>query len=286
MKVQVITALAVLGLSASAVQAQVNVIGGQQLIAGWDFNQYVGAGLNAITVDPDTTDAIFATTFDANYSSLLVPGGFTTNGVTSGTPANPFGTVYYNGQFGSTAVQTGRGLDEIAPFTGSLLSNINTGGPFGRNTGLTSNGYEFAEELSLYNTVSGSRAVFEADLTSINYTGANWTLSFAGKVAATGTTTVGVEFSTDGVNFNNLGVANLTNLDTPYSFAVAGNTSSTAYFRLTMNGLGVDATTIDNLGITASDLQVIPEPSTYAAILGALTIGFVALRRRFQAKLA
>jgi hypothetical protein len=38
--------------------------------------------------------------------------------------------------------------------------------------------------------------------------------------------------------------------------------------------------TLSSTGLTFTSFQAIPEPSTYAAILGALTIGFVLIRRR------
>ncbi len=42
---------------------------------------------------------------------------------------------------------------------------------------------------------------------------------------------------------------------------------------------------LDSTGLTFTSFQAIPEPSTYAAILGVATLGFAAIRRRKQAQL-
>src|SRR5208283_2677764 len=55
----------------------------------------------------------------------------------------------------------------------------------------------------------------------------------------------------------------------------AGSSTELGYFTLT--------DTSGNFSLTYTAFTAIPEPSTYAAILGALTVGFVLVRRRFGA---
>jgi hypothetical protein len=52
---------------------------------------------------------------------------------------------------------------------------------------------------------------------------------------------------------------------------------------LTLSGTGGNGTSADSLGFATSTTAPIPEPSTYAAILGAMALGFVAYRRRMCA---
>ena len=76
-----------------------------------------------------------------------------------------------------------------------------------------------------------------------------------------------------------------------FSASVAQSTTGTTSLELwslpaTGSSSGVAGIDLGTLTLDASagtlTFSVIPEPSTYAAILGALTIGFVAFRRRFS----
>lgn len=60
--------------------------------------------------------------------------------------------------------------------------------------------------------------------------------------------------------------------------------SSLALWYLPSGGTAVDLGTfnLSSSALTFTSFAAIPEPSTYAMILGALTVGFVALRRRFS----
>jgi hypothetical protein len=67
----------------------------------------------------------------------------------------------------------------------------------------------------------------------------------------------------------------------------AGTSTLTLYQLLptssgTAPGVDLGFFTLSNSGLTFTAFTAIPEPSTYAAILGLLTIGFVIVRRRFQ----
>ena len=57
-------------------------------------------------------------------------------------------------------------------------------------------------------------------------------------------------------------------------------TSAVTYRSLTSGGFTNVQDTMGAFSITANAVSAIPEPSTYAVVLGALVLGFVALRRR------
>jgi hypothetical protein len=267
LKNKLIAALAIVGLTASASYAQV-------LVSGWDFSQYAGDGANS------SDGVAFTNVYNANYSSFDATFG-------AGAESAAFGKLYYNGLFGSTNVDAGVS-DEFLPTSGSLSSNINAGGPFDRLSTLQSEGQTFAELLSLKQNGVGS-VVFSADLTSAALKGQNWTFTLGAKTQVSGTNSIGLEFSNDGVSWTSAGTFNIGAVDTAYSVAVAGNETSTAYMRLnylTVDANGFNSALIDNVSFSVGSTSPIPEPSTYAAILGGLTLGFVAIRRRFQAKAA
>jgi hypothetical protein len=60
----------------------------------------------------------------------------------------------------------------------------------------------------------------------------------------------------------------------------AGNASDIQYYGISGDGLSGQAFRMSFDTITLSSLSAVPEPSTYAAIAGALALGFVAWRRR------
>ena len=86
-------------------------------------------------------------------------------------------------------------------------------------------------------------------------------------------------YSTDGINFNSVGTdfnpvtgwANSnpsTSVDNGFNFGVFGQSNMSS-------GISVGSMHLDNFSVSA-----VPEPSTYAAIAGALMLGFAAWKRR------
>jgi hypothetical protein len=234
-------------LAASAVAGSAQAT----MIAGWDFSQYFGDGL--LSVD----GATFTDTLDANYSDLDP-----TNN--AGAESAAFGTLYLNGQFGSTAVPVGSGTEQILPadLPGSLVSNLNAplggaGQPFDSLTILASEGQPFTNTLAMIANAALS-IVFEADLTSVAPFGTDWSISFGGKTSSGGSS-VGVEFSTDGVAYSPFGAVNLTTTDTLFSVNLGAAGTDRAFVRLSFNPAGNQQPIIDNVAVNAT---LVPEPTT------------------------
>jgi hypothetical protein len=130
-------------------------------------------------------------------------------------------------------------------------------------------------------------AVFKGDAGSPQPLSA-WSVSFGGKVETGGgdnggqlscdpvgasacSSTVSIEYSTNGTTYTSFGTVQLTSADTRYEVPLASNTSQTGYVRLGLApGAGGALPIIDNVAL--------PEPgSTLALIAGSL--GLCALRR-------
>lgn len=236
------------------------------LIAGWDHNSYV-AGV--LSVD----GANLVDTLDARYSDFDPTFG-------AGAEAGAFGTLYMNGQFGSDAtpldgtdpyVSTSTSLSSnaTAPVNGTPLGDV----PFGSNTVLTSEGVApFASSIKMV-ALAPTSVVYSADLGSLGLLGENWSLSFAGQTPA-GTSTVGVEFSTDGASYAVLTDQVLNTVDSTFQLALGATASETAFIRLSF-----DAGTpfIDNVAIFAD--TVVPEPGSLALVASGL-MGLALLGRR------
>jgi hypothetical protein len=231
------------------------------MVAGWDFSQYAGDSF------PSLDGENLVNTLDSNYSDLDP-----TNG--AGAESAAFGTMYLNGQFGSTDTNFGDFLPSAAN-PGSLTSNLDAPGVgnFDSHVVLQSEGQIAAFFLTM-TALSASTVVFEADLTSdLTNTGENWTVTFGGRTS-TGTAGVQVQLSLDGVNFSPAQQANFTTTDSPFSFAFGAGTSEKAYVRLVFaDPLSGQNTFLDNVSISA-DLIPTPEPSTLA-LLGISLAGLV-----------
>lgn len=255
------------GVAALAAVASANAT----LVAGWDFSQYFASGFNSI----NGGDFAGEGNAQANYSDLLSPSPDAAAGV--------FGSIYFDGSNGSFDGANGF-ASTISPFTGNLASgSIQTAdlNPF-NNAGsyalLQASGQTFTNDLSLQTTVDGA-IVFSADVSSLGQAGTVWQLNFAGLDA--GGSSVSWEVSTDGTNYISLGAGadiTLSGVDTLYTVnaGAAYDNEDQIFFRGTFSGVTSQAL-IDNVGISAT---VVPEPSTYAAIFGAIALAFAAARRR------
>jgi hypothetical protein len=239
------------------------------LVAGWDFSPYFGDGLLS------TDGATYTDTLPANYSALD-PSGL-------GPESAGYGTLYLNGQFGSSNVGAGSGSEPFLPTAalgGSLASNLDAPVadgvlPFDSLNNLIFEGQPFANSLAMIAPGAVS-LVFAADLTGAE-PGTDWVLSLGGR-AFSGSETVGVEFSTDGVQYAAVGSLSLTTIDTPFSLALASAPSERGFVRLVFDQPdGPNQAVIDNVAISAT---LVPEPGTALLLLSGLAGLTVQGRRR------
>jgi hypothetical protein len=226
-----------------------------EMIAGWDFSQWFTAGVLS------TDGASLQNTLPANYSNLDPTFG-------AGAESAGFGTMYMDGEFGSTDVTPtpGMGTEEMIPSAGSLASNLDAGvpgsQPFDSFTVLQAEGQDFQNLLGMIANDALS-VVFKADLSSSSFTGSDWSVSFGGQTIG-GTSTVGVEFSTDGVSYTSYGSVVLNTADSLYSVNLDTGEATMGFVRLNFSPEDVNSKPIiDNLAVNAT---LVPEP-------GMLTLG-------------
>ena len=268
MKIKVIALAALVGFAAQPAQAD--------LIAGFDFSQYFSDGF--LTTDAQT----FTNRLSANYSDLDP-----TNN--AGAESAQFGTLFFDGSFGSdNLLADGSGTEPLVPTAaagGSLLSNLNLpgnglGNPFDSFTVLASEGQQFTQSLALTARDLVS-VVFAADLSSTNLVGSDFVLDFAARTF-TGTGQIGIEFSSNGTDFFSVGTVAIDPNDTPFSVSLGGSALSQAFVRVTLGDPAGGQPLLDNVGISASLVEQVPEPSTAALLLFGL--GAVAFARRRSAR--
>jgi hypothetical protein len=264
-----------ISLTSLALAALVGGSAEATMIAGWDFSQYAGDGF--MSVDGGGT---FTNTLDANYSDLDPSFG-------AGAESAALGTMYVDGQFGSTNVAAGSGVEEFVPsqaLGGSLVSNLTAPGgtDFDSFTVLASEGQVSTEALAMI-AQQASIVVFEADLTSQSLAGSGWSVSFGARTFAGGSTLV-IEFSSDGLNFTPVTQLNLNTVDTPFNVVLGAAQTSKAYVRMSFDPTSPNNPFIDNVAIDAAELLAVPEPS--AALLGSLGLIGLAItgRRRSPAR--
>lgn len=253
------------------------------LVAGWDFSQYSSPGGFSSTDGATLTDSL-----DANYTTFAVDDGtgFITDSGPNFVGAAQFGTLHYDGSFGSTAFS----LDpsDLRP-TGSVDMTVGAGvggttlGAQGNRNVLGDQGQQFANAFSLgFNeSANGKSFVFAISLTanSAFQQGSNWAFQFGAVTDGLDTdgSSINWESSTDGTTYGAAGTTNLTDSETLYSVDLSGlDGASDIFLRGTFSGID-EAAYIDNVSASA-----VPEPSAYAAIFGILALGFAAFRRRLS----
>jgi hypothetical protein len=240
------------------------------LIAGWDFSQYFSAGLLS------TDGATFTDTLDANYSSLDPTGN-------AGAESAAFGTMFMDGTNGSSDVDEASAGAAFTATSGSLASNLGapSPNPFDSLTVLSAEGQTFTSLLSM-TAQSAVSVVFQADLGSIADVGSNFELSLGARTFS-GVTTVGVEFSLDGLTYDPVTTLNLDATDTPFTgIALGGTGLNAAWVRLNFSdpiGGGDGQAIIDNLALSADLGPAVPEPGTLA-LVGSGLLGLYIRGRR------
>jgi hypothetical protein len=227
-----------------------------QVVAGWDFSQYAGDG--ALTID----GVNFVSTLSANYSNFDPT-------FNAGAESAAFGTLYFDGQFGSTAVPAGAGLEAFLPTAGSLVSNLEApvqgpgDNPFDSFAILAFEGQLFTQLLSMI-ALESVNVVFAADLSSVPASGGDWSVSFG--AATTGEpTTVNIDFSTDGIGYAPVSTVAIGATDTPYRVRLGTAQSERAFVRF-----GLQAPTPDRSPILDNVAIVVPEAGAVPLALAAL----------------
>jgi hypothetical protein len=260
-------------IAALSVPVLVSAPARSELVAGWDFSQYLGSG--TLVID-DGSLFDFVTTLSANYSTL-------DSTFNAGAESAAFGTMYIDGQFGSTAVAAGDPFEAFSPYavpgTGSLLSNIDApvfgfgDNEFDAHQLLQLEGQVNAQFLAM-TALGDADVVFRADRGSPPPGGWKWILSF-GANTQNGTSTVGIEFSTSGSGYTNVGFADLTTTDSRYELDLGPATEQTAFVRLSFQPELPNAPVLDNVAIS------VPEASGLAS--GVAALGALLAYRRLRA---
>lgn len=258
------------------------------IIAGWEFSQFGSAGFNN-TVSAGPPNAV--NSLAANFSDFAPGDG-------AGADANPFGTWTGNGSPGSpTDFAAPVDFTPVGPSLGvGLLDNIGdrpdpaflTFDP-NQITTLNGDGQNFASDLAMSPTFGGGTGSFDFSATP----GAggigpfmNWGFQFAAVVDGGGDYTFDVEFAVGDGDFMTVDSVLVTATESVFSFTASdldelGTSATEVTFRMNFNNNLPDGTiaalVVDNVIITG---DMVPEPSTYALVFGALALGLAGLRRR------
>lgn len=216
---------------------------GQTLIGGYDFGQ----SYSDLALDGPTSDPFVSFSFQDPSGNLFPSTQLSANNVSAGLTINSANRIAgFNDEFGAGGSLLAQNLPPNSTSTGGFFD-------FGVNAG----GNPFTD------IVFG----FGASITQ----------------AGAGGSTVGISYSLDGgLNFISLGTELVNTLQIEggqeVSTSVLSDTTNDITFRVGFDNIDTGVN-FDNLQISGT---VVPEPSTYAAIFGAIALGFVAYRRRKQ----
>lgn len=295
MKSKLIAIASAVALSASAWSAHANSV-----VAGWDFSQYAGDGMLG-----------GVNNLAANYSTLDPTHR-------AGAESAAFGSAHFDGSVGSSNTTTdflptaGGMACERLPATldteetggcaapnvdGPVRSNriepfTNPGDTaFDNRAVLRAEGQTYASLVGM--TATNSLSVVFATDVGAGQVGGPYRVSFGGRTFSGGgadggeiscspscSSTVGIDFSTDGVTYTPFGSVNLTPNDTRFFVPLGGvGGSQKGYVRLNLNPTG-GRPIIDNVAV---EVSVIPEPGAVAQILSCVAgLAFLG-RRRYRA---
>lgn len=275
-----------------AVSALLAVSAGAETVVGaWDFSQYRGSGSLA---------PVGATTLSANYSDLDPTHKAGAESAAYGTATLPNLTDVLPTAGTMNCFKDGSGPGHPHGCSeprsrGPVSSNHEVGDiSFDQFGVLRHEGQTYTNRFAMTAT-SNASVVFEADLTPASTVGSGWSISFGGRTANGGgpdggelscdtasgppdcTSTVGVDFSSDGVSYSPVGSVMLDNTDTAYTVSGGGANLSTGYFRLNFD-TAAGTPIIDNVAV---GVQVLPEPGEVAGMMaGVGLLGLLARRRR------
>lgn len=223
------------------------------LVAGWDFSQFRSTGLPTIDGVTNTT------TLPANYSALDPT-------FNAGAESAAFGTATWTGTVLPTAGSLAANLDAPATLPTNGLFLLPGRNSFDSRTILAAEGQVFQQLLAL-TTDGPSEIVFEATGAPA---GEDWVVSFGGKTIS-GTSTVGVAFSTDGSSFVPVGNVNLTTAEQAVSLPLGTNPGTTGFVQLSLD---------DSMGQPIIDNVAVPEPGFGSLLLAGVGGLSVLFRRR------
>jgi hypothetical protein len=264
-------------------------------VAGWDFSQYSGDGILG-----------GLNTLPANYSTLDP----THN---AGFESSAFGTAHFDGLFSSTNTTS-----DFLPTAGTMncerlptppkgCATPNTEGPVrsNRTEPFSDQGQNPFDSLTVQKAEGQPNAnllamtaknslsvVFETNVGAGQIAGP-YSISFGGKTftgsgtdggepscAGACSSTVGIDFSTNGVTFSPVGSVVLTPNDTRYNVLLGGGLGAQkGYVRLNFNPSSGQPI-IDNVAVS---VKFVPEPGAVAQLCaGVAGLGLLA-RRRFRA---
>lgn len=276
------------------------------LAAGASAQSYLigGIGFEQLINDGFTYNVDFSAAFGSVgglYSDTTLPGDSSN---VFPTPYVSRATVFWDGSHLSSAWLGEDGLNSAGSVGGFQNNNstgeaitttrrLNVGDPSLYNKGLDTEGiYQFANPntqidraLGL-NLASGNNLSFLID--SSGY--ALDTIKFSAFMQTGASAVINWGYSLDGINVISTGVQTSITGSVPVAYtadlsAFSGVVSGDSDLVIVAQFVGTNGNTLvfDNAQFIGT--QVIPEPSTYAALLGAATIGFVLLRRRKTAVL-
>ena len=194
--------------------------------------------------------------------------------------------AYWN--FNSLSITTANapGVGDVpltiaADFGAAQMSLANYGGTVRTFVGSTVNaqsGDPAGQAIAMIEADGGEGTFLEFSFDMTNL--ASLTIDYWSRTTATGYQSNQWSWSSDGLNFTNFGAV-ITHPDTStsgYSFNLSTSALddvTTAYLRYTLNGATSESgnNRIDNITFSATTIEAVPEPSTYALIaigLGAL----------------
>lgn len=259
-------ALSAAALSAASANSQV-------LLAAWEFSNVAGD--------------FSGNTVSANVSDLFAGDGSAFDSAS--------GTLYANGMFGSTDVDNSGALTfnrtasnssfnldvdtTSRPLSSDLGNNVDGGGAASFTISDGSFGLGGASDAS------GASIVFAAFAPSgSTFAAGEYAFSYAaGNSASTGDV-ISIATSLDGTSYTSAGsdtVSTGDELGESISITALGGETG-LFVRFTMPTLGFGSILLDNVQFTGSDafVSAVPEPETYASLVGIFALGFMMVRRR------
>lgn len=236
--------------------------------------------------------ALAVLSVSASAQSLITNGSFE-NYVLTGTESNGGGFLYGSGAGGTTLPANPVGGWDFQPETGMITENHASGGFQGpQRAAADGNQYIFLQTKS--NVTDSGPPDFDMTVTpiptyvatsaAISFTaGQVYELSFyqASRTNGGGAASYQVRLSNGDVLFSR--TTSSSESWTQYTASYTATSTGNYTFQFYLPGASGDNTVFfDNVSLTTT-ASAVPEPSTYAAIFGALALGSVAVIRRRRA---